>query len=119
MPSLTGLARVARLVNLPETRKAVVAAARSRAVRELARRAAHDRAGLMRDLRHPAVSRDVVRSAVHHPATQELASAALLLLPGRFLPLGMVAAWATRRLLRRHRPHEADRTVPTRRQENR
>ena len=123
MPSLTGCARVARLVNLPETRKAVAAAARSRAVRELARRAAHDRAGLIHDLRHSAVSgavvrsasRDVIRSAVHHPATQELASAALLLLPGRYLPLGIVASWATRRLLRRRRPQQANRTVPTRR----
>jgi hypothetical protein len=112
MPSLTGLARVARLVNLPETRKAVAAAARSRAVRELARRAAHDRAALMRDLRHPTVSRagvrsassDALRSAVHHPATRELASAALLLLPGRLLPLGVVASWATRRFLRRLGP---------------
>jgi hypothetical protein len=112
MPSLTGLARVARLVNLPETRRAVVAAARSRAVRELARRVTHDRAGLIRDLRHPAVSRDVVRSAVHHPATQELASAALLLLPGRYLPLGMVASWATRRLLRRRRPEPPTEKAP-------
>lgn len=119
MPSLTGLGRVARLAKMPETRKVVVAAARSGAVRDLARRAVHDRGGLVRDIRHPAISRDVVRGAIHHPATQELASAALLLLPGRYLPLGMVAAWATRRVLRRRRPQGADRTDPTGRFDNR
>jgi hypothetical protein len=64
---------------------------------------------LIRDLRHPAISRDVVRNAAHHPATQELAGAALLLLPGRLLPLGLVASWATRRVLRRRREQRTER----------
>ena len=105
MPSLTRLARLAslaRLLSLPETRGAIAAAARSDAVHDLARRAADDRAALLRDLRDPANIRYLVRSAARHPAAHELASAGLMFLPGRFLPLGLAASWATRRILRRY-----------------
>jgi hypothetical protein len=102
MPSVIRLARVIRLVTLPETRGAIVAAAQSDTLRDLARRARKDRAALVRDLRDPANARDLLRSAAQHPATRELASAGLLFLPGRYLPLGMVATWATHRILRRY-----------------
>jgi hypothetical protein len=102
MPSVTRLARVVRLVTLPETRGVIVAVARSQTLRDLARRAAHDRAALIRDLRDPANARDLVRSAARHPAARELASAGLMVLPGRYLPLGLVATWASRKVFRRY-----------------
>jgi hypothetical protein len=98
---VTRLARVVRLVTLPETRRLIVATARSETLRNLARRTVNDRAALVRDLRDPANARDLVRSAARHPATQELANAGLMFLPGRYLPLGLVATWATRRIFRR------------------
>ena len=101
MPSVTRLARVIRLVTLPETRGLIVAAARSDTVRDLARRAAKDRAALARDLRDPANAQTLVRSAARHPATRELASAGMLLLPMRYMPLGWAATWAAHRVLRR------------------
>lgn len=97
---MTRLARVVRLVTLPETRRLIVATARSETLRNLARRTVNGRAALVRDLRDPANARDLVRSAARHPATQELANAGLMFLPGRYLPLGLVATWATRRILR-------------------
>ena len=100
MPSVTRLARVVRLVTLPETRRLFVATAHSETLRNLARRAVNDRAALVRDLRDPANARDLVRSAARHPAARELANASLMFLPGRYLPLGLVATWATRRVFR-------------------
>lgn len=102
MPSLTKIARVARLVTLPETRGLLVAVAQSEALRDIAERAVHDRSGLVRDLRKPANVRDLLRSAVRHPATRELADAGLLFLPARYLPVGWVATWAAHRVLRRY-----------------
>lgn len=102
MPSLTTIARVARLVSLPETRGVIIAAAQSEALRDIAERAVHDRSGLVRDLRKPANVRDLVRSAVRHPATRELADAGLLFLPVRYLPVGWAATWAAHRVLRRY-----------------
>jgi len=102
MPSLTRLARVARLVTLPETRGVILAAAQSQILRDLAWRAVHDRAALVRDLRNPANARDLVRSAARHPASRELVSAGLLFLPGRYLPLGWALSWASRKVLRRY-----------------
>jgi len=102
MPSVTALARVVRLATLPETRGMIVAAARSEAFRELVRRAVNDRAALVRDLRDPANARDLVRSAVRHPAARELATAGLMFLPVRYLPLGLAASWATHRVLNRY-----------------
>jgi hypothetical protein len=102
MPTLTRLARAVRLGTLPETRSVIVAAAQSAALRDVARRAANDRAALVRDLRNPANARDFVRSAARHPAARELASAGLMFLPGRYLPLGWAASWAARRALRRY-----------------
>lgn len=96
------LARLRRLATLPETRKLILAAARSPTIRAVAQRVAHDRAGLMRDLRRPVKVRDLLHRAVRHPAAGELASAGLLLLPGRYLPLGSAATWAARRVLRRY-----------------
>jgi DNA topoisomerase-1 len=102
MPSVTRLARAIRLVTMPETRGVIIAAARSETLRSLARRAVNDRPSLVRDLRDPANARDLIGNAARHPAARELASAGLMFLPVRYLPLGMVATWATRRLLRRY-----------------
>lgn len=102
MPSVSRLARVVRLVTLPETRGLIVAAARSETIREIARRAANDRAALGRDLRDPAKTQNLVRSAARHPATRELASAGMLFLPMRYMPLGWAATWAAHRFLRRY-----------------
>ncbi len=115
MPSVTRIARVVRLVTLPETRGLIVGAAHSRLLRDIAQRAVHDRAGLVRDLRNRANARDLVRGAAGHPATRELASAGLMFLPGRYLPLGWAATWATRRLLRRYVDPPADVLEPSRR----
>ena len=101
MPSFTRVARIARLVTLPETRRAVLAAARSPALRDIARRASTDRAGLLRDLRSPANARGLLRDAVRHPATRELADAGLMFLPVRYIPLGWAASRAGSRILRR------------------
>ena len=107
MPSLTRLARIARLATLPETRGVIIAAARSEAVRDVARRARNDRASLLRDLSDPTNARDLLRDAAQHPATRELANASLMLLPWRYLPLGWAATWAADRVFRRRteRPH--------------
>jgi len=101
MPSLTRLARIARLATLPETRGVIIAAARSEAVHDIARRARTDRAGLARELSNPTNARDLLRDAARHPATRELASASLMLLPWRYLPLGWAATWAVDRIFRR------------------
>jgi hypothetical protein len=101
MPSFTRVARIARLVTLPETRRAVLAAARSPALRDIAQRASTDRAGLLRDLRSPANARGLLRDAVRHPATRELADASLMFLPVRYIPLGWAASRAGGRVLRR------------------
>jgi hypothetical protein len=37
-----------------------------------------------------------------HPAVAELANASLAFLPGRYVPLGWAATWATHRVLRRY-----------------
>jgi hypothetical protein len=102
MPSVTNLARAVRLATLPEMRGLILAAAHSDALRDVARRAANDRTGLVRDLRNPANARELVRGAVRHPAARELVSASLLFLPGRYLPLGWAASWATHRVFGRY-----------------
>src|SRR5450756_2177985 len=102
MPPVTRLARLVRIVTLPETRGVIVAAAHSETLRDIRQRAVHDRAALVRDLRNPANARDLVRSAARHPATRELASAGLLFLPLRYLPVGWAATWVAHRVLRRH-----------------
>jgi hypothetical protein len=102
MPSLTNFARLARLASLPATRSLIGAALDPGTLREVAQRAVHDRAGLIRDLRNRPNARDLVRTAVRHPVTLELANAGLLFLPGRYLPLGWAATWATRRVVGRY-----------------
>ncbi len=102
MRSVTRLASLRRIATLPETRGLIVAAARSETLRDIAQRAVHDRASLVRDLRDHASARDLVRSAVRHPAGRELAGACLLMLPGRYLPLGWAATWAAHKVLRRY-----------------
>ena len=104
MPPVTRLGRVVRLATLPETRRVIIAAARSEALHEVARRAVNDRAALVRDVRRRAQARSLLRSAIRHPATRELAAASLLFLPARYLPVGWVASWAARRVLRRLGP---------------
>jgi hypothetical protein len=97
MPSVTKLARLVRIVTLPETRGVIVAAAHSQTLRDIRQRAIHDRGALVRDLRNPANARDLVRDAARHPATRELASAGLLFLPVRYVPLGWAATWVAHR----------------------
>jgi hypothetical protein len=101
MPSISRLGRVARAATLPETRRLLTAAARSRPLRDLAGRAVHDRAGLIRDLRQPRNPREVARAAAGHPAVHELARVGLVLLPVRYTPLGWVVGWVSRKALRR------------------
>src|SRR5450756_2948835 len=86
MSSVTRLARLVRIVTLPETRGLIVAVAHSKTLRDIGQRAVHDRGALVRDLSNPANARDVVRSAARHPAVRELASAGLMFLPIRYLP---------------------------------
>jgi hypothetical protein len=102
MPSIMKLVRITRLATLPETRRAIIAAARSDTLRDVAHRAATDRYALARDLMDPANARDMLRGAVRHPATRELGSAGLLFMPVRYLPLGWVATWAARRIVGRY-----------------
>jgi hypothetical protein len=101
MPPIAKLALLARLATLPETRGAVLAASRSETVRDIARRARSDRAGLVRELRDPATARGLIRGAATHPATRELASVGLIFVPGRYVPLGWAAMWAGGRVGRR------------------
>jgi hypothetical protein len=98
---VTRLLRLLRLATLHETRAAIVSGIRSRALRRYARRALSDRPALVRELRNPATARAFVRAAVGHPATRELADAGMLLLPGRYLPVGWAATWVANRILRR------------------
>jgi hypothetical protein len=98
MPSVTKLMRLAAL---PETRHLLSATARSEALRDLAHRARSDRAGLVRDLRDPAVSVGLVRGALAHPATREIATLSFVLLPERYLLLGWMATRMSRRVLHR------------------
>ena len=102
MPPVTRLARLFRVVTLPETRGVIVAAARSQTLRDLRQRAVHDRGALVRDLRNPANARDLVRDAARHPATRELASAGLMFLPLRYLPVGWAATWVAHRVVGHH-----------------
>ena len=108
MPPVTRLARLVRVVTLPATRGVIVAAAHSDTLRDIGKRAVHDRAALVRDLRNPANARGLVRSAARHPATRELASAGLMLLPVRCLPVGWAATWVAHRVLRRHTDPSAE-----------
>jgi hypothetical protein len=98
MPSVT---KLMRLATLPETRHLLAATARSEALRDLAHRARSDRAGLVRDLRDPVVSVGLVRGALGHPATREIATLSLVLLPDRYLMLGWAATRMSRRVLGR------------------
>ncbi len=100
MPSFSRVARVVRLVTLPETRSAIAAAARSETLRDIARRARTDRPALVRDLSNPDNAREIVGNAARHPATRELATAGLMFLPVRYIPLGWVATWAAGKFLR-------------------
>jgi hypothetical protein len=102
MPIVSRFVRLVGLGTFPETRGLIVAVARSGSVRGLARRAIHDRSGLVRDLRDVHQARALVRATAMHPATRELAGAGLVFLPGRFLPLGWAATWAANKALRRY-----------------
>ena len=102
MPALTRLGRVIRLATLPETRGLIIAAAQSATFRDVAGRAVYGRAALVRDLRRPVNTRDIVGRVARHPVTRELASASLVFLPGRYLPLGWAASWAARKVMRRY-----------------
>jgi hypothetical protein len=98
MPSVT---KLIRLATLPETRRAVVVAARSDALRDVTHRARSDRSGLVRDLARPRQAVGLVRSALLHPATRELANVGYVLLPGRYLAVGWAATRLSRRVLGR------------------
>ena len=113
MPSISKLARITRLATLPETRRAVIAAARSEDLREIARRAATDRRGLVQDLSDPTNARELLRGAFRHPASRQLGSAGLIFLPGRYLPLGWAATWAAHKIARRYIDPPAEVLDPT------
>lgn len=98
MPSVT---KLLRLATMPETRHVIVAASRSVALRDLARRARSDRSGLLRDLARPSTTVGLVRDVIGHPATRELANVGYILLPSRYLPAGWAAMWLSRRVLGR------------------
>ncbi len=98
MPSLVRLMSLAGVATMPETRRAVAEAVRSGALTDVARRARSDRRGLVRDLADPGSAARRLRRAIRHPATRELANVGLLLLPGRYVPLGLIAARLSRRL---------------------
>jgi hypothetical protein len=99
---LLRLTRLARLATLPETRHALIAAAHSATVRDIAHRARHDRRGLARDLRRPSNAGTLLRDAVRHPVTRELADAGLLFLPIRYAPIGWALGRVGRRIVRRY-----------------
>lgn len=101
MPSASRLVRLARAATLPQTRALIVAGARSTTARSLARRAVVDRAGLIRELRQPGRSRELIGAAARHPAVRELADVGLVFLPMRYTPLGWVAKWAGGKAVRR------------------
>jgi hypothetical protein len=101
MVSLGKLGRLAQIGTLPETRRLLLTPAARRRVRAAGSRIAHDRVQFARDLANPADVRAFVRSAVQHPATRELAGVGLMFMPGRYLPVGWAAGWATRRIARR------------------
>jgi hypothetical protein len=101
MPPLRRAWRVARLVTLPETRRLIAATARPSTLRAVAHRVATDRAGVIRDLADRRNARRLISQAARHPAAAELANAGVLLLPMRYTPLGWVATWVARRVLRR------------------
>jgi len=102
MASITRVARFARLATLPETRRLIVAARRSKLVPTLAHRVVHDRAALFRDATHPGDPRALIRNLARHPAARELGNASLMFLPMRYLPLGWAASWAATRIARRY-----------------
>ena len=98
---LPAATKLLRLATLPETRHVLMAAARSDSLRRVAHRARTDRAGLARELRDPAVIARLARDAIVHPATREIATLGLVLLPDGYLPLWWVATRMSRRLRRR------------------
>jgi hypothetical protein len=102
MPFVSRFVRLVGLGTFPETRGLIVAVARSGSVRGLARRAVHDRPSLVPDVADMNQARGLVRATAIHPAARELAGAGLVLLPGRFLPLGWAATWAAHKALRRY-----------------
>jgi hypothetical protein len=97
MPSLVRLMSLARVATMPETRRVVAEAVRSGALTDVARRARSDRPALIRDLADPRFAVGRLRRAIRHPAARELANVGLLLLPGRYLPLGLVVGRLSRR----------------------
>ncbi len=105
MPSFTRLLKVGKLASLPETRSLLASSVHSGQLQDAARRAVHDRDGLVRDMRAQATSIRALRSVVEHPATREIAEVGMLFLPGRYLALGWAATRATRKL----RNHPAER----------
>jgi hypothetical protein len=107
MPPLRRACRIARLATLPETRRLIVATAKPSTVRAVARRVREDRGGVVRDLVHPGNARRFISQAARHPAAAELANAGFLLLPTRYTPVGWVATWVARRVLRRSAPKPA------------
>jgi hypothetical protein len=112
MPSMSALTRIARIATMPETRRLVTGAARSETLRDIVHRAAREPDVLAREMRDPAVVRELFRTTLHHPATHEIGSLGLLFVPGRYLPIGWVATWAARRFLRRYARPPAETADP-------
>jgi hypothetical protein len=101
MAALAKLSRAAQIGTLPETRRLLFRIAKRHNVRATASRFAHDRVQFARDLVNPADVLAFARSAIQHPATRELTGVGLMFVPGRYLPIGWAATWATRRIARR------------------
>ncbi len=101
MPRITSLTRLVGMGTFPATRAAAWKAIRSGQLRELGRRAAHDRMGLARELADPTYARVRALAAVRHPVTKELAEASLFFLPTRFLPVSWAVTRLSRPLVRR------------------
>lgn len=97
MPSAT---KLLRLATLPATRGVLKTAARSDSLRRVAHRARTDPRGLARELRDPAVTVGLVRTALVHPAAREIATIGLVLLPDGYVPLWWLATRVSRRLRR-------------------
>jgi hypothetical protein len=113
MPPLRRAWRLARIVTLPETRRLIVANARPSTLRAVAQRVRQDRRGFVRELVDPGTARRRIGQAARHPAAAELANAGVLLLPLRYTPVGWVATWVARRVLRRTAPDvEAPERLP-------
>ncbi len=93
---------MARLAASLATGGLLSAVSRSPMARQLGRRAVTDPGRLVRDLADPAKARVLVASASGDPALRQLAQTGMIFLPLRYVPLGYVALWTGRKVIRRY-----------------